>query len=431
MADGVNRLLNIDALKGFKHFRSFFRQTEPDTSYFIFSGRSIACFDSGSEHFQLETVSERSLKQMVPVLEKLGKNNSSRQWFFLWEPPWVLTFYERVIVLNREEIRAFALGRFLEGPKNSLEDEIETWDLEGPPVDESPHWVGAAYLEKNLHFTLGLLTAILDPKALEFNARCEKTFRRKIEYVPLIYPLLVTHTGPFRTISLFRRLAGASASTERVDAMADGVNRLLNIDALKGFKHFRSFFRQTEPDTSYFIFSGRSIACFDSGSEHFQLETVSERSLKQMVPVLEKLGKNNSSRQWFFLWEPPWVLTFYERVIVLNREEIRAFALGRFLEGPKNSLEDEIETWDLEGPPVDESPHWVGAAYLEKNLHSTLGLLTAILDPKAQEFHARCEKTFRRKIEHVPLIYPLLSKVEIRGTCSIFLRKVFSHLTPP
>ena len=194
--------------------------------------------------------------------------------------------------------------------------------------------------------------------------------------------------------------------------MADGVNRLLNIDALKGFKRFRSFFRQTEPDASYLIFSGKSIGCFDSGSEHFQLETVSERSLEQMVPVLEKLGKNNSSRQWFFLWEPPWVLTFYERVIVLNREEIRAFALGRFLEGPKNSLEDEIETWNLEGPPVDESPHWVGAAYLEKNLHSTLGLLTAILDPKAQEFHARCEKTFRRKIEHVPLIYPLLSKVE-------------------
>ena len=150
MADGVNRLLNIDALKGFKHFRSFFRQTEPDASYFIFSGKSIGCLDSGSEHFQLETVSERSLEQMVPVLEKLGKNNTSRQWFFLWEPPWVLTFYERVIVLNREEIRAFALGRFLEGPKNSLEDEIETWDLEGPPADESPHWVGAAYLEKNL-----------------------------------------------------------------------------------------------------------------------------------------------------------------------------------------------------------------------------------------------------------------------------------------
>ena len=106
----------------------------------------------------------------------------------------------------------------------------------------------------------------------------------------------VTHTGPFRTISLFRRLAGASASTERVDAIADGANRLLNIDALKGFKHFRSFFRQTEPDASYFIFSGRSIVCFDSGSEHFQLETVSERSLEQMVPVLEKLGKNNSSR---------------------------------------------------------------------------------------------------------------------------------------
>ena len=99
MADGVNRLLNIDALKGFKHFRSFFRQTEPDALYFIFSGRSIVCLDSGSEHFQLETVSERSLEQMVPVLEKLGKNNSSRQWFFLWEPPWVLTFYERVIVL--------------------------------------------------------------------------------------------------------------------------------------------------------------------------------------------------------------------------------------------------------------------------------------------------------------------------------------------
>ena len=75
-------------------------------------------------------------------------------------------------------------------------------------------------------------------------------------------------------------------------------------------------------------------------------------------------------------------------------------------------MEDEIETWDLEGPLVDESPHWVGAAYLEKNLHATLGLLTVILDPKAQEFHARCEKTFRRKIEHVPLIYPLLSKVE-------------------
>ena len=112
----------------------------------------------------------------------------------------------------------------------------------------------------------------------------------------------VTHTGPFWTISLFGRLAGASVSTERVDAMADGVNRLLNIDALKGFKHFRSFFRQTEPDASYFIFSRKSIACFDSGSEHFQLETVSERSLEQMVPVLEKLGKNNSSRQWFFLW---------------------------------------------------------------------------------------------------------------------------------
>ena len=75
-------------------------------------------------------------------------------------------------------------------------------------------------------------------------------------------------------------------------------------------------------------------------------------------------------------------------------------------------MEDEIETWDLEGPPVNESPHWVGAAYLEKNSHSTLALLTAILDPKAQEFHARCEKTFWRKIEHVPLIYPLLSKVE-------------------
>ena len=100
----------------------------------------------------------------------------------------------------------------------------------------------------------------------------------------------VTHTGPFRTISLFRRLAGASASTERVDAMADGVNRLLNIDALKGFKHFRSFFRQNEPDASYFIFSGKKIGCFDSGSEHFQLETVSERSLEQMVPVLKKAG---------------------------------------------------------------------------------------------------------------------------------------------
>ena len=83
MADGVNRLLNIDALKGFKHFRSFFRQTEPDALYFIFSGKSIGYFDSGSEHFQLETVSERSLEQMVPILEKLGKNNSSRQWYFL------------------------------------------------------------------------------------------------------------------------------------------------------------------------------------------------------------------------------------------------------------------------------------------------------------------------------------------------------------
>jgi len=40
---------------------------------------------------------------MVPVLEKLGKNNSSRQWFFLWEPPCVLTFYERVIVLNEKK----------------------------------------------------------------------------------------------------------------------------------------------------------------------------------------------------------------------------------------------------------------------------------------------------------------------------------------
>ncbi len=79
----------------------------------------------------------------------------------------------------------------------------------------------------------------------------------------------VTHTGPFRTISLFRRLAGASASTERVDAMADGVNRLLNIDALKGFKHFRSFFRQAERGASYFIIFERSIGCFDSGSEHF------------------------------------------------------------------------------------------------------------------------------------------------------------------
>ena len=131
-----------------------------------------------------------------------------------------------------------------------------------------------------------------------------------------------------------------------------------------------------------------------------------------MVPVLEKLGKNNTFLQWFFFWEPPWVLTFYERVIELNREEIRDFALARFLEEPKNSLEDEIETWDLEGPPVDESPHCVGAAYLEKNLHSILGLLTAILDPKALEFHARCEKNFWRKIEHVSLIHPLLSKVE-------------------
>ena len=148
MADGVNRLLNIDALKGFKHFRSLFRQTEPGASYFIFSGKSIGCFDFGSEHFQLETVSEQSLEQIVPVLEKLGKNNSCRQCFFLWEPPWMLTFYERVIVLNREEIWAFALARFLEGSKNSLEDEIETWDLEGPSIDESPHWVCAACLEK-------------------------------------------------------------------------------------------------------------------------------------------------------------------------------------------------------------------------------------------------------------------------------------------
>ena len=83
MADGVNRLLNIDALKNFKHFLSFFRETETDASYFIFSGRSIGCFDSGSEHLQLETVSEQFLEQMILVLEKLGKNNSSRQWFFL------------------------------------------------------------------------------------------------------------------------------------------------------------------------------------------------------------------------------------------------------------------------------------------------------------------------------------------------------------
>ena len=73
MADGVNRLLNIDALKGYKHFRYFFRQTEPDALYFIFSGKSIACFDSGSEHFQLETVSERSLDQMVPVFKSWEK----------------------------------------------------------------------------------------------------------------------------------------------------------------------------------------------------------------------------------------------------------------------------------------------------------------------------------------------------------------------
>ena len=162
--------------------------------------------------------------------------------------------------------------------------------------------------------------------------------------------------------------------------MADGVNRLLNINALKGFKQFRSFFRQTESDASYFIFSGKSIGCFDSGLEHLQLETISERSLEQMVPVLEKLGKNNTSRQWFFLWEPPWVLKFFERVIVLNREEIRAFALGRILGGLKNFLEDEIETWDLEGPPVDESPHWVGAAYLEKNLKSTIRKLGNIIN---------------------------------------------------
>ncbi len=59
------------------------------------------------------------------------------------------------------------------------------------------------------------------------------------------------------------------------------------------------------------------------------------------------------------------------------------------------------------------NPHigWV-PLILKKNLHSTLGLLTTILDPKAQEFHARCEKTFQRKIEHVPLTYPLFSKVE-------------------
>ena len=60
----------------------------------------------------------------------------------------MLTFYEPVIVLNREEIRAFALGRFLEGPKKSLEDEIETWDLDGPPVDESSHWVVPLILKK-------------------------------------------------------------------------------------------------------------------------------------------------------------------------------------------------------------------------------------------------------------------------------------------
>ena len=61
---------------------------------------------------------------------------------------------------------------------------------------------------------------------------------------------------------------------------------------------------------------------------------------------------------------------------------------------------------------TDDVVKIVENGYLEENSQSTLGLLTTILDPKAQEFHARCEKTFRRKIEHVPLIYPLLSKVE-------------------
>ena len=197
-----------------------------------------------------------------------------------------------------------------------------------------------------------------------------------------------------------------------MDALADGVNRLLNIDALKGFKLFVPSSAKLNRMLHILFFPEEASLVLIPVRNISSWKPFLNDLLEQMVPVLEKLGKNNSSRQWFFLWEPPWVLTFYERVIVLNREEIRAFALGRFLEGPKNSLEDEIETWDLESSPVDESPHWVGAAYLEKNSQSTLGLLMAILDPKAQEFHGQCEKTFRRKIEHVPLIYPLLSKVE-------------------
>ena len=77
--------------------------------------------------------------------------------------------------------------------------------------------------------------------------------------------------------------------------------------------------------------------------------------------------------------------------------------------GQKNPLDAEIESGEWDVSPAEESEHWVGAAYLEKNLRGPFGLLTSILNPKAEKLRNQSEKQFSRNIEHAPLIYPVLS----------------------
>ena len=194
-----------------------------------------------------------------------------------------------------------------------------------------------------------------------------------------------------------------------MDALAFGVNRLLSIKVLKGFRSFPSLFSQSDQAALFFFFSGKSIGCLETDSGRFQMEPLPEVSVEKAVSVLKRLKGSCSARNWVFLWEPPWIFSFFDRAILLNREEIRAYALGRFLDGPKNPLDAEIESGEWDVSPAEESKHWVGAAYLEKNLRGPLGLLTSILDPKAKELRNQCEKQFSRNIEHAPLIYPVLS----------------------
>ena len=96
----------------------------------------------------MEPLPEVSVEKAVSVLKRLKGSCSARNWVFLWEPPWIFSFFDRAILLNREEIRAYALGRFLDGPKNPLDAEIESGEWDVSPAEESEHWVGAAYLEK-------------------------------------------------------------------------------------------------------------------------------------------------------------------------------------------------------------------------------------------------------------------------------------------